>query len=58
MRKPLILVADDNGITAPGLRRLIRYMSGPGEAVVGAPDSPHPGMGHAFQPISNRNHYE
>lgn len=48
MSKPLILVTNDDGISAPGLHMLIRYMSGLGEVVVVAPDSPQSGMGHAI----------
>ncbi|WP_430906478.1 5'/3'-nucleotidase SurE [Maribacter sp. 2-571] len=48
MAKPLILVTNDDGITAPGLRSLIRFMSELGEVVVVAPDSPQSGMGHAI----------
>ncbi len=48
MEKPLILVTNDDGITAPGLRALVRYMSEIGEVVVVAPDSPQSGMGHAI----------
>ncbi|MBD0777196.1 5'/3'-nucleotidase SurE [Maribacter sp. ANRC-HE7] len=48
MEKPLILVTNDDGITAPGLRALIRFMSEIGEVVVVAPDSPQSGMGHAI----------
>ena len=48
MSKPLILVTNDDGITAPGLRMLIRIMQGLGEVVVVAPDSPQSGMGHAI----------
>lgn len=46
--KPLILVANDDGITAPGLRALIRVMNELGEVVVVAPDGPQSGMGHAI----------
>ncbi len=46
--KPLILVTNDDGITAPGLRALIRFMKEIGEVVVVAPDSPQSGMGHAI----------
>jgi 5'-nucleotidase len=45
--KPLILVTNDDGITAPGLRKLITIMQGIGEVVVVAPDKPQSGMGHA-----------
>jgi len=48
MKKPLILVTNDDGITAPGLRALVRYMKEIGEVVVVAPDSPQSGMGHAI----------
>ncbi|MDO4229697.1 MAG: 5'/3'-nucleotidase SurE [Capnocytophaga sp.] len=46
-KKPLILVTNDDGITAPGIRCLIRIMNEIGEVVVVAPDSPQSGMGHA-----------
>ena len=48
MAKPLILITNDDGITAPGLRHLIQYMTTLGEVVVVAPDSPQSGMGHAI----------
>ena len=48
MEKPLILVTNDDGITAPGLRALIRTMKEIGDVVVVAPDSPQSGMGHAI----------
>ena len=48
MKKPLILVTNDDGITAPGLRTLIHVMNKLGEVVVVAPDSPQSGMGHAI----------
>ncbi len=46
--KPLILVTNDDGIRAPGLRSLIEVMTKIGEVVVVAPDSPRSGMGHAI----------
>ena len=46
--KPLILVTNDDGISAPGLRSLIHMMNSIGEVVVVAPDSPQSGMGHAI----------
>jgi 5'-nucleotidase len=46
--KPLILVTNDDGITAPGLRNLIEVMNELGEVVVVAPDSPQSAMGHAI----------
>ena len=48
MEKPLILVTNDDGITAPGLRTLISILKKIGEVVVVAPDSPQSGMGHAI----------
>ncbi|MGD1946686.1 MAG: 5'/3'-nucleotidase SurE [Croceivirga sp.] len=48
MKKPLILVTNDDGITAPGLRTLIGLMKSIGDVVVVAPDSPQSGMGHAI----------
>ncbi len=48
MAKPLILVTNDDGITAPGLRSLVRFMSEIGDVIVVAPDSPQSGMGHAI----------
>jgi 5'-nucleotidase len=47
-KKPLILVTNDDGITAPGLRTLIEVMKTIGDVVVVAPDSPQSGMGHAI----------
>ncbi len=46
-KKPLILVTNDDGITAPGLRTLIGIMNEIGEVIVVAPDSPQSAMGHA-----------
>lgn len=46
--KPLILVSNDDGITAPGIRALVEVMAKIGEVVVVAPDSPQSGMGHAI----------
>ena len=48
MKKPLVLVTNDDGITAPGLRTLIQLMKEIGEVVVVAPDNPQSGMGHAI----------
>jgi len=47
-KRPLILLTNDDGITAPGLRTLIKVMNRIGEVVVVAPDSPQSGMGHAI----------
>jgi 5'-nucleotidase len=47
MEKPLILVTNDDGINAPGIRELIDIMNEIGEVYVVAPDKPQSGMGHA-----------
>jgi len=47
-KKPLILITNDDGITAPGIRALIKIMNKIGDVVVVAPDSPQSGMGHAI----------
>lgn len=47
-KKPLILVTNDDGISAPGIRALIAVMKEIGDVVVVAPDSPQSGMGHAI----------
>lgn len=46
--KPLILVTNDDGITAPGIRTLVEVMKELGDVIVVAPDSPQSGMGHAI----------
>lgn len=48
MQKPLILVTNDDGITAPGVRNLVEFMNEIGEVVVVAPNSPQSGKGHAI----------
>ena len=48
MGRPLILVSNDDGITATGIRVLVNVMKELGEVVVVAPDSPQSGMGHAI----------
>lgn len=45
--RPLILVTNDDGITAPGIKVLVDIARQMGEVVVVAPDSPQSGMGHA-----------
>ncbi|GAB4396246.1 MAG: 5'/3'-nucleotidase SurE [Microscillaceae bacterium] len=47
-QKPLILVSNDDGITAPGIRLLVEVMQELGEVVVVAPNRPQSGMGHAI----------
>lgn len=48
MNRPLILVTNDDGIVAPGIRALVDVASRLGEVVVVAPDSPQSGKGHAI----------
>lgn len=48
MTKPLILVTNDDGIVAPGIRALVETAKELGEVVVVAPDSPQSGKGHAI----------
>jgi 5'-nucleotidase len=45
---PTILVVNDDGITAPGIKALMDAMQELGKVVVVAPDSPQSGMGHAI----------
>lgn len=47
-KRPLILVTNDDGINAPGIRALIEVMNDIGDVCVVAPDSPQSGMGHAI----------
>jgi 5'-nucleotidase len=46
--KPTILVTNDDGITAPGIRNLVEAMRPFGNVIVVAPDSPQSAMGHAI----------
>ena len=48
MSKPLILVVNDDGITAPGIKALVEAVKDLGEVVIVAPDSPQSAMGHAI----------
>lgn len=47
-RVPVILVTNDDGISAPGIRNLVEAVKGLGKVVVVAPDKPQSGMGHAI----------
>lgn len=47
-KKPLILVSNDDGITAPGIRALVDIVKDIGEVIVVAPNKPQSGMGHAI----------
>lgn len=46
--KPLILISNDDGITAPGIKALVEVMQEIGEVIVVAPDKPQSAMGHAI----------
>ena len=46
--KPTILVVNDDGITAPGIKALIEVMQTLGKVVVVAPDGPQSATGHAI----------
>jgi 5'-nucleotidase len=45
---PIILVTNDDGVTAPGIRNLVEAVKDLGKIVVVAPDKPQSGMGHAI----------
>jgi 5'-nucleotidase len=47
-KKPLILVVNDDGITAPGINALISVANEFGDVVVVAPNKPQSGTGHAI----------
>ena len=46
--KPLILVTNDDGVSAPGILHLSAIAQNFGDVVVVAPDKPQSGMGHAI----------
>ncbi|MBP6396640.1 MAG: 5'/3'-nucleotidase SurE [Saprospiraceae bacterium] len=46
--KPLILVTNDDGIVAPGIKNLVEVAASFGEVIVVAPDKPQSGQGHAI----------
>jgi 5'-nucleotidase len=46
--EPVILVTNDDGITAPGIQNLVEAVKDLGKVVVVAPDRPQSGMGHAI----------
>jgi 5'-nucleotidase len=48
IERPIILITNDDGITAPGIRSLVEAVRDLGEVVVVAPDKPQSGMGHAI----------
>lgn len=57
MKRPLILVTNDDSIVSPGIRTLINVMKELGDVVVVAPDSPQSAMGHAIT-INNTLHID
>lgn len=48
MKKSLILVTNDDGLFAPGIKALVEVAKNFGEVIVVAPDSPQSGQGHAI----------
>ncbi|HEU4608581.1 MAG TPA: 5'/3'-nucleotidase SurE [Chitinophagaceae bacterium] len=46
--KPVILITNDDGISAPGILNLVEAVKDLGKIVVVAPDKPQSGMGHAI----------
>jgi len=47
-KRPLILVTNDDGIQAKGIKSLIEAVKPFGDVVIVAPDKPQSGMGHAI----------
>ena len=47
-RKPLILVTNDDGISAKGIKSLVEVALEFGDVLIIAPDKPQSGMGHAI----------
>ena len=47
-KRPTILVTNDDGVSAQGIRFLIDVVRELGDVIVVAPDSPQSGMGHAI----------
>lgn len=47
-KKPVILITNDDGVTAPGIMNLVEAVKDLGKIVVVAPDKPQSGMGHAI----------
>ena len=43
-KRPLILVTNDDGISAPGIKALVEVVEKFGDVVVLAPDKPQSGM--------------
>jgi 5'-nucleotidase len=47
-KRPLILVTNDDGITAPGIKNLVEAVKEFGDLIIVAPDKPQSAMGHAI----------
>jgi len=47
-KQPTILITNDDGVTAPGIKNLVEAVKHMGKVVVVAPDKPQSGMGHAI----------
>jgi 5'-nucleotidase len=47
-KKPVILITNDDGVTAPGIMNLVEAVKDLGKIIVVAPDKPQSGMGHAI----------
>lgn len=47
-QKPVILITNDDGVTAPGIMNLVEAVKDLGKVIVVAPDKPQSGMGHAI----------
>ena len=47
-KKPTILITNDDGVTAPGIRNLVEAVKDLGKIIVVAPDKAQSGMGHAI----------
>jgi len=46
--RPVILITNDDGVTAPGIMNLVESVKDLGKIIVVAPDKPQSGMGHAI----------
>ena len=47
-KRPVILITNDDGISAPGIQNLVEAVKDLGKIIVVAPDKPQSGMGHAI----------
>ncbi|MBS4065484.1 MAG: 5'/3'-nucleotidase SurE [Chitinophagaceae bacterium] len=47
-KQPVILITNDDGVTAPGIRNLAEAVKDLGKVIMVAPDKPQSGMGHAI----------